>query len=77
MRDANKAPRQDPDKVLIDRMIDWRCLNQPQNKAPIKTNLDPKSLSQALGFTAFLTDDGEYPDSLIYRGFQVLTKLKR
>lgn len=78
MRDPNRAPREDPDKILIDRMIDWRCTNQPGKRVPIQTNLDPKSLYAALGIPCPSDDENEtYSDSLVYRGFVILAKTTR
>jgi hypothetical protein len=77
MKDFQQAPRQDPDKVLIDRYIDWRCANKPQDTSPIKTNLSAETLYYALGIPAPQDDEEEYADSVFYRGFQVLAKIKK
>jgi hypothetical protein len=69
MKDANRLPRIDKDQELIDRMIDWRRINRPQDESEIKTSLSPKELHKALGFPE--PRDGNYPLSVLYRGFRV------
>jgi hypothetical protein len=75
MKDLQEARREDPDKVLIDRYIDWREMNQPENKAPIKTNLHAEALYYVLGIPAPENEEEEYSDSVFYRGYLILAKL--
>ena len=70
---ANRLPRVDPDKELIDRMIDWRRVNRPADESPIKTTLNPEALHKALGLPDPLYG-AKYPDSVSYRGYLVHAK---
>jgi len=67
--------RINPEQELIDRMIDWRKLNRPEDVSDIKTNLNAKALHQALGRPC--AADGSYPESVLYRGYRILAKARQ
>lgn len=64
-----------PDQAIIDKMIGWRKLNRPHDQSDLRTSLDPKALHKALGCP--LPRDGKYPESVLYRGYRVLAKVKQ
>lgn len=63
-----------PDQAIIDKMIDWRKLNRPHDQSELKTSLSPESLHRALDHPR--PRDGKYPESVLYRGYRVLAKVK-
>lgn len=73
--DAN-GERMNPDREIIDRMIGWRKVNRPTDTSDLKTNLNPEALHKALRMP-FPANAKAWPDSVLYRGYRVLAKVKQ
>lgn len=74
MKDYHSQPNQ-MHKQAIDRMIDWRKANRPDDKKPIEVLIEPKDLHVALGlfFPANLQPE-QFPAHCLYRGYRIVSK---
>jgi hypothetical protein len=74
MRGSN--PKENPDKALIDRMVDWRKANRPHDTSEIRVNLAPEALIQILRMPS--PQGGQpWPQSCLYRGYRIVaTKIR-
>lgn len=54
----------------IDRAVDWRKANLPNDTRPIRIHVSPERLHKALGVPA--PRGGQpYPQSVLWRGFRI------
>nr|WP_294525810.1 hypothetical protein [uncultured Rhodopila sp.] len=59
----------------IDRMVDFRKRFACHDSSPIKVNLTPKEMHDALGLPS-PPRLAEYPFSCLYRGYRIESKAK-
>jgi hypothetical protein len=69
-------PRENPDKAIIDKIVDWRKANRPTDTTDIKVNLAPEALNQILKMP--LPRSGQaFPASCLYRGYRIVATKTR
>jgi hypothetical protein len=65
------SPKSDPDRVIIDNMVDWRKTNRPTDQSNIKVNLTPEVMLNCLKMPLPAGDKANYPRTCLYRGFRI------
>jgi hypothetical protein len=60
-------------RQVIDRMVDFRKRFACHDQTPIRVNLTPKELHQALDLAA-PAKLAEYPTSVLHRGYRIESK---
>ena len=63
--------RAHPDKAMIDKAIDWRKMNRPDDQSTIRLNITPEVLHNALRYPKPAGDIAKYPKTLLYRGYRL------
>lgn len=72
----SSPPKTNPDKAIIDKIVDWRRANRPADQSDIRVNLSPESLNQILKMP--LPQAGRpFPASCLYRGFRIVATKTR
>ena len=64
------------DRFILDKAVDWRKVNLPHDRSPIKTNLDPKQLNDCLRLPKPMLGQ-KYPVTVLYRGFLIAAKVPK
>ena len=60
-------------RANLDKLVDWRKANRAWDTSPVKVNLGPKELNDALRLPKPKLGD-KYPVKVTYRGIQLLAK---